>query len=290
MTEVPRDTQLVLYWTARIDYDRNKGVASHSHDQFHQLLVLLEGQAEGRIGSDRFFLQKGDYVYFPKGVEHHFRFLSKAVTLDFKFAVPCAGLEAWIGSHPLYGPSGGTAVSELKHWFKLSLLHRRHPRPHLPLLLDSGFKGTLLTLLAGSAGHQETASLRMNEESFPIAKYIRERLAEEVTVNRLAEAFNFHPHYLISMFKERVGMSPIQYLQHVRLQKAEEYLEFTSLSITEIAEKLGWSTHYFSRLFQQKKGIAPSAYRDQTKSAQGEDIILQDSFRNEWRITELEKV
>jgi AraC-like DNA-binding protein len=65
-----------------------------------------------------------------------------------------------------------------------------------------------------------------------------------------------------SLFKKKTGFSPIDYFNHLKIQKACQYLQFTQLRIREIALKVGISDPlYFSRLFTQTMGYSPKEYR-----------------------------
>ena len=64
------------------------------------------------------------------------------------------------------------------------------------------------------------------------------------------------------LFKHHTGQSPNQYLLALRLKKAQELLQATTLSIQEIADQTGFDTiHYFSKHFKQKHGVSPSSFR-----------------------------
>jgi AraC-like DNA-binding protein len=59
------------------------------------------------------------------------------------------------------------------------------------------------------------------------------------------------------------GMSVIPYLRALRLQKAEELLLNSALSVTEVAYAVGFDNpRYFSRVFSEEKGVSPSSFRD----------------------------
>ncbi|GAB3510325.1 hybrid sensor histidine kinase/response regulator transcription factor [Spirosoma knui] len=58
------------------------------------------------------------------------------------------------------------------------------------------------------------------------------------------------------------GMSVIPYLRALRLQKAEELLKHSALSIAEVAYAVGFDNpRYFSRVFSEEKGVSPSSFR-----------------------------
>jgi AraC-like DNA-binding protein len=57
-------------------------------------------------------------------------------------------------------------------------------------------------------------------------------------------------------------MTPILYLNWIRIEKAKDLLENTDTSISEISELIGFqSIHYFSRYFKKKENCTPTEYR-----------------------------
>ena len=63
-------------------------------------------------------------------------------------------------------------------------------------------------------------------------------------------------------FKEKVGISPNQYHLNLRLSKARDLLDSTTLRVNEIASLTGFdSLFYFSKLFKKKNGCSPRFYR-----------------------------
>ncbi|HYG19227.1 MAG TPA: AraC family transcriptional regulator [Ohtaekwangia sp.] len=64
------------------------------------------------------------------------------------------------------------------------------------------------------------------------------------------------------LFKEVTGQSPHQYRLSLKLERAKELLNMTSLSVSEIAYETGFnSVFYFSRLFKKKNRVSPASFR-----------------------------
>jgi AraC family transcriptional regulator of arabinose operon len=95
-----------------------------------------------------------------------------------------------------------------------------------------------------------------------VLTYIEEHLSDNISVDKLAQLVHFHPNYFIRMFKNTTGLSPIQYVNRKRMDKARELLSFTALSISAVAEALGMDATYFSRLFKEYTALSPSEYRE----------------------------
>lgn len=66
-------------------------------------------------------------------------------------------------------------------------------------------------------------------------------------------------------FRQATGLSPIEYVQTLRIEEAKHLLETTGLALEEIAEQVGYvEPASFRRLFRKMVGISPSAYRRRT--------------------------
>ncbi|WP_079909285.1 AraC family transcriptional regulator [Paenibacillus sp. 32352] len=261
-----RDAQLTMLQIARNDYSEQRTISPHVHEHFHQLVIVHKGSGEMQF-NDSLYPVAGRYYYLiPPNSRHAFYFKEESVAVDYKFKLNDEGLVHAIAESPSYGTCTNDDLVDLKQWFQLTMEFSKCPDPLTLYRIDSGFKGTLLSLLQKSRGQraeiQDASRMKDGAYSdFPIAAYINEHLSEKLSLLDIANHFGFHPHYIIKICNDHIGMSPMQYLQEKRLEKAMEYLEETKWTVTEISEKLGWTTSYFSRLFHQKKGISPSQFR-----------------------------
>lgn len=89
--------------------------------------------------------------------------------------------------------------------------------------------------------------------------YIENNYAEELTLEKLANDQFVSPTYLSRIFKEAVGMGPINYLINTRLNHAKRLLQNKQGTIKEIAKNVGYQDAYhFSKSFKKQFGQAPS--------------------------------
>ena len=92
--------------------------------------------------------------------------------------------------------------------------------------------------------------------------YIREHLAEPITVKDLADAVFLSQRECYRIFRDCLHTTPIHYIMDCRLQKACRLLAASNASVTEIAYSCGFgSAGYFSRVFTREKGCTPREYR-----------------------------
>lgn len=92
-------------------------------------------------------------------------------------------------------------------------------------------------------------------------------MSEDISLNSVAEYVNMNPSYFSSVFRKEKGITFVEYLTRVRLERAKELLLCSSLKISEIAYKVGYNDpQYFSHLFKKYNQCSPKDYRQQNKN------------------------
>lgn len=95
-----------------------------------------------------------------------------------------------------------------------------------------------------------------------IFEYIREHYVEDLTLQSVADTFNFSYSYLSAYFNQYAHEGFSEYLNKIRIRKACEYLEHSDRTIAEVSSAVGYADHsYFCRVFKKVTGETPSGYR-----------------------------
>lgn len=80
--------------------------------------------------------------------------------------------------------------------------------------------------------------------------------------NMLSDLFSLSSSYLIKMYKEQKGISPIEYLLGIRIEKIKFFLVESALGMEGIAAETGfWSSSSLIKAFKKSEGITPGTYR-----------------------------
>jgi AraC-like DNA-binding protein len=92
--------------------------------------------------------------------------------------------------------------------------------------------------------------------------FMQQNLAQLLSLEEIAQSVNFSASHYSAIFRKKTGFAPIEYFNHLKIQRACQYLHFTELRVKEIADKLGFEDpYYFSRLFTKLMGMSPNQYR-----------------------------
>ncbi|MCR8644628.1 bifunctional transcriptional activator/DNA repair enzyme AdaA [Paenibacillus sp. N1-5-1-14] len=109
--------------------------------------------------------------------------------------------------------------------------------------------------------------------------YIDNHFHENLSLEKLADHCHGSPYHLHRVFKQVTGLTPVNYIQQLRINKACELLDHSNLSIAEIAEQVGIpNTPYFITLFKKKTGLTPAAYRDKQIKEMKEEKYHDESI------------
>lgn len=108
----------------------------------------------------------------------------------------------------------------------------------------------------------ETAAEEEDEIS-QVIRYMEEHFSDpEMSITALADSLELSTTRFSLSFKEKTGMSPLEYLTLLRVEHAKELLEMTDLTIRDISTRAGYyDSGSFIRRFKQVTGETPAQYR-----------------------------
>lgn len=111
----------------------------------------------------------------------------------------------------------------------------------------------------------------------PIFDYISENYSENITLETLSRVTNLNKSYLCRVFKKATGRTVIDYINFVRICKAEKLLK-TDMNISDVAYQVGFSTlSHFNHIFKRYNRCPPSEYR---KMQNRDDGLIPQNTEN----------
>lgn len=220
-------------------------------------IYILEGSMRYRFDDREFISKAGDILYLAAGslyamenVEQTYRY----ICANFTFALP-DGMSPMSDSHPMQNPKFIESLFRkmLENW----ILQKPCATEDCLSILYAVY-AEILRL--ESASYVPISKRRILENA---VLYIAEHLSdEELSVPEIADSVNMSESYFRRLFYEVYSVSPVQYINTLRINHAKELIRCTEESFTAIAAKVGFSNvYYFSRMFKKKAGCTPSEYR-----------------------------
>lgn len=92
--------------------------------------------------------------------------------------------------------------------------------------------------------------------------YIEKNLAQEVSLEEVAEVLGLNASYFSQLFKQATGETFVHYRIRRRMEKAKKLLQLPHYRITDISYEVGYADHpHFTKTFKKYTGQSPSEYR-----------------------------
>ncbi|MFC7056083.1 helix-turn-helix transcriptional regulator [Enterococcus alcedinis] len=117
-------------------------------------------------------------------------------------------------------------------------------------------------LLQKLTDRQEVINDDGNDYVREAKKYILNYYNQELNLEAIASTINISPKYLSDLFIREEGIGISKYLKQIRMEKAQDLLQNSTLRVGEISDQVGFSSHsYFIRNFRELFQMTPDAYR-----------------------------
>ncbi|MEW9797022.1 GlxA family transcriptional regulator [Alteromonas sp. CYL-A6] len=118
------------------------------------------------------------------------------------------------------------------------------------------------TMYAGTRQHK----FHQDHAILAIQDTLDKQFRSAVSLQSLAHQHNMTPRTLTRRFQRATGLTPIKYLQTVRIERAMKLLETPHNALEKIVTEIGYDdVSSFSRLFKRHTGLSPSQYRAKFK-------------------------
>ena len=223
------------------------------------LMLFLSGSAICEQNGTQLFITAGDLVYLPENAVYTWQFDKSMPTRDLlaEFHIsfvkePCElPKEVCILDHQC-------TDAFLPYFVRLSdAFSRPAPQP-------SSVKSAAYALLSAASGRSR---LRANNRSeiasiLPGIRYLEENPEQDKSVRELAELCHVSTSYFEKLFHQYAGVSPTEYRNERKLERAEMLIRSGTATLEQIAEEVGfYDSAYLIRLFRKKYGVTPGRYR-----------------------------
>ena len=120
--------------------------------------------------------------------------------------------------------------------------------------------------------------MKMDHRVSSLIDKIDRDAASPLQVSLMAQSMNLSASRCHYLFKKNIGVTPIQYVRKIRLDKARVLLETTFLSVKQIMHVVGINDgSHFGRAFKVAYGLSPAMHRNncRTKTGQTQSFDLK---------------
>lgn len=94
-----------------------------------------------------------------------------------------------------------------------------------------------------------------------VIEYIADNYCDDITSGELSRHFGYDEAYFCRRFKSVTGLTPMNYIQILRLETAREKIRSGDFKISEVCELCGFKdASYFARCFKKRYGMTPAEY------------------------------
>jgi AraC family transcriptional regulator len=131
---------------------------------------------------------------------------------------------------------------------------------HLTNLFASYLAEKYITAAADNADFRGGLPVRQLRK---VEDYVHERLADDISLESLAELVELSPFHFSRVFKQTTGTSPLQFVTRERITRAQQFIRETKRSLIEIGLDVGYKNpSHFAQVFRRVVGVTPTEFRD----------------------------
>ena len=218
----------------------------HKHAGIELLYLLVKGGASIEAADQQFGVSVCDVVAYPANVYHEEK-IDHSRNQEFY----CLMLETDFVLPDFLRISDQDGRLR---WLFSNIHSEYHDENRSELLLSHYIKALMLNLVKMDAGKPTVGEL--------IEEYIQTNYKERITVQDVAQTAHVSESYAYRVLKRRIGLSPIQFINHLRLEEAKRLLLTTDKTVESISHEVGFSSQkYFSRIFKERCSSTPSRFR-----------------------------
>lgn len=233
----------------------------------YDLWIIRKGRVVVRMGGEEWVLQPDDMFFFYPNREYeaytldhscdfmysHFDF----VVANNKDVLEAYNLDGYLPNRQVY--------REHRIRFQENYIRYRSKKGLYVLTHTAYFQALITEIIYYQSQKREAITHNPSQKLMklkPAIAYIHQHLDKSIQIIELAEVCSFSEKYFISLFKDVLGMTPGQYINQAKMEKALGLLYKQKYSIKEIAYRVGYTDPYtFSKAFKKYYKVSPSRYK-----------------------------
>ena len=250
----------------------------HSHGNFLEVSLIVDGEANFEYDYDKFTISKGDLVIKNAGVLH------SEISVSQYFEQYCLGISGVYNTgmppNTLLPPEispvirTGEAFDYLRAAVKYLFNINNNPELRVTEVTRQAIEheiSVINMLIMGEMEHvKQTQYSKLITSTL---NYIDAHFSEPLSLESIAKTFFVSPCYLSHKFKNETGYTIKRYILNRKLGEAQSLLVFSDIPIKEIAAVCGYSNlQYFYSVFKKYVGNTPNEIRNYYETIKAKTI------------------
>jgi AraC-like DNA-binding protein len=244
--------ELEVLHVSHLRFSSDWKLPEHFHADTNEMILVLGGEIETRIGGEVLRGTAGRVLVYPRGVPHEER--AAGGPLHLLFAVwRERGPARAPRSRPLISGDGRGRIRQLLEWL---------------LEIPASDQATLSSLL-----HCALVEFDRGPDPSPgdpvdrVRSHLHRNFAQKITLRDLAKIAHQSPYHFARVFRDRTGLPPMRYLRQMRVEAAKTLIVTSPLPLRAIAAMAGLVDEFhLSRVFRTVTGHPPSRLRVPAKT------------------------
>lgn len=227
----------------------------------HILVYAMSGAADYEVTGQRYAIEQGDMLFFPKGMPHTGRSVPdnpwSFINVGFDTASTSGDAMSQLSSLRTFWR--GVFTDQLSSLF--TELHVAWSDKKPGYLIRC--RGIVMTVLYTLIREQTLPHLYSPhaQKIVSLISMMRANHREFYSVSGLASLVGLSQSHFRALFKAFTGLTVKEYQHRIKISKAKELLLSGECNVTEAAVRTGFQDiYYFSRLFKKVTGTNPSEF------------------------------
>lgn len=218
----------------------------------YRIMYVESGRALLRFVHEAMTVEKGDLLVLCPHEEY---VLSSCGTENWRFsAISFYSLTPLSFSRKVIKLGDSSRFSE---YFEISYKAWQEKNTGYKLFINAIVYNLLYFMVNESDERKATADPFVQK----IEDYMHKNYKSKLSLDELASFCGYSVSYFKAHFADRFGVSPMKYLNTLRIERAKELLRTGMYSVGEVAEECGFENlYYFSNVFKKYTGYRPSSF------------------------------
>ena len=256
-------------------------IATHWHEEI-EVIIVLDGKCDYRINLDSFVINKGDILIIGSQSLHSLTSIPnenmtwasfvfninmlKSSNTDgtlLKYIAPLLNHEHQLpiiikDNIDCYSKIFDVIENIIYCYYEKDIAYELELKSLLFKFFSLLYKNNLIKK------HQSKNNLTINttDKIKLVLNYINDHYSEDISINTLADLCQYSEYHFMRFFKKHIGLTCIQYINNLRLEKSSILLTSTNNAIMDISLEVGFDNlSYFNKLFKRKYNLTPKEFR-----------------------------